>query len=124
MIMKPLTLPFTILFFFVIHSTLANAKHTELNHSFKIVGNKRMPYFSKGACEMKVEYDSASIDHLYLSAEFKKNGLLKTRTRLLFKGAKFDLYKFSEYVSQSKFLVDGLQVVREEKSLGWHILYL
>ena len=121
--MKLLNLPLVLLVFFVVQVQPAEAQKTELKHTFKIVGNKRIPFYSKEACEMSVEYDTTSIDHLYMS-EFKKNGVLKTRTRLLFKGEKFNLNKFSEYADQSKLLVDGLQYdFREDGSLGSELLY-
>jgi len=55
---------------------------------------------------MSVEYDTASNDHLYIS-EFRKNGYLKTKTQLLFKGQKFNLEKIDEYNKKNELIADG-----------------
>ena len=121
--MKPLTLVFTILFFSVINVQQAAAHKADPKYTFRIVGKNRIPFYSRGASEMMVDYDTASINHLYIS-EFRENRVLKTKTRLLFKGEKFNLEKISEYASQGQLMVDGiLAEFREDGTLGSEVLF-
>ena len=121
--MKLHTLLFTTLFLTNIHVQQAVAQKTDFKHTFRIVGNNRIPFYSGETCEMMADYDTTSNNHLYIS-EFNKNGVLKTRTRLLFKGEKFNLDKYSEYADQGKLLFDGIQAdFREDGSLVSELLY-
>ena len=121
--MKLPTLLLTILLLSVIQVQQAEAQKTDLKHTFKIVGKNRIPFYSGETCEMMADYDTTSINHLYIT-EFKKNGFLKTRTRLLFKGERFNLDRFAEYTSQGKLLVDGIQAdFREDETIGSELLY-
>jgi len=121
--MKLFTLLFTTLFLSVIQVHQAVAHKTDPNYTFRIVGKNRVPFYSRGAFEMRVDYDTSSINHLYIS-EFRKNRVLKTRTRLLFKGEKFNLEKISEYASQGQLMVDGILAdYREDGSLVSELLF-
>ena len=121
--MKLLTLLITTLFLSFILVQQADAHKTDPKYTFRIVGKNRIPFYSRGASEMTVDYDTASINHLYIT-EFKKDGFLKTRTRLLFKGERFNLERFAEYASQGKLLVDGIQAdFREDETIGSELLY-
>ena len=75
-------------------------------HSFKITGQTSIPSYKKDIGLMSVEYDTASTDHLYIS-EFRKNGYLKTKTQLLFKGQKFNLEKIDDYNRKNELIADG-----------------
>jgi TonB family protein len=72
---------------------------------------------------MTVEYDTASTDHLYIS-EFRKNGSLKTKTQLLFKGQKFNLDKLEEYNLRKELLVDGIKTeYNEDETIASEFLF-
>ena len=109
--MKISILLLTVLFLFAFQ--LAHSQKPEGIHSFKITGKTRVPVFGKTEGEMSVKYDSASTDHLVISV-FKKNGILKTKTQLLFKGEKFNLYDLAEYVRRGELLVDGMKIEYKE----------
>jgi TonB family protein len=85
-----------------------NVQSQEKNgtHSFKITGKTSLPINKPTVSMMTVEYDTASTNHVYIS-EFRKNGSLKTKTQLLFKGQNFNLEKIDEYNGRNKLLVDG-----------------
>lgn len=72
---------------------------------------------------MSVEYDTASTDHIYIS-EFRKNGYLKTKTQLLFKGQKFNLDKLEEYNLRKELLVDGIKTeYNEDETIASEFLF-
>jgi protein TonB len=104
--MKPSAFLLTI--FLLTFLLTPNVQSQEKNgtHSFIITGKTSIPSYKSDVSQMTVEYDTASTDHLYIS-EFRKNGYLKTKTQLLFKGQNFNLEKIDEYNSRNKLLVDG-----------------
>jgi len=101
----------------------AYSQKTEITHTFKIAGSKRIPVNTGTASEMVVDYDSVRIDHVVISV-FKKKGILKTNTQLLFKGEKFNLYNLDEYVRKGELLVDGMKKeYDEDKSVTSELFY-
>ncbi|HEX7584255.1 MAG TPA: energy transducer TonB, partial [Prolixibacteraceae bacterium] len=73
--------------------------------------------------EMSVKYDTASTDHLVIS-EFRKDGFLKTKTQLLFKGKKFNLDNLDEHINKGELLADGIQTdYREDETVASELLY-
>ena len=125
MSMKFTTLLFTTLFLSVFLLQPAYSQDSKETHSFKITGSKCVPSYaySLSGGKLAVEYDTASTDHLYIT-EYNKNGLLKTKTRLLFKGEQFKLNNSDKYANTGELLVDGIQTVyREDKSVASEILY-
>jgi len=121
--MKIYHLLLVLLLFISFPALLTYSQNPGGNHTFKIIGNKRIPVYTETASEMSVEYDITSTDHLYIS-EYRKNGFLKTKTRLLFKGEKFNLDKLADYADKGVLLVDGIQAdYREDESLASELLY-
>lgn len=129
--MKISTLILTVLFLFSFQ--LAHSQKSEVIHSFKITGKARVPIYTefrggvpvltKIGGEMSVEYDSTSTDHLYI-LEFRKNGFLKTKTQLLFKGKKFNLANLNEHINNGELLLDGIHTdYREDETLASELLY-
>jgi len=119
--MKTTTLILTVLFLFAFHQ--APCQKPEGVHSFKITGKTRVPIFGKTEGEMSVKYDSASTDHLVIS-EFRKDGFLKTKTQLLFKGKKFNLDNLDEHIHKGELLVDGIQTdYRDDETIASELLY-
>ena len=86
----------------------SHAQESEGDHTFKITGAKQTSVYLEKVSKMSVEYDSTSTDHLYIS-EFRKNGFLKTKTRLLFTGKKFTLKTLNQHINKGELLVDGIQ---------------
>ena len=103
--MKISTPLLTVLFLFAFQ--LAHSQKPEGIHSFKITSKTRVPVFGKTEGEMSVKYDTASTDHLVIS-EFRKDGFLKTKTQLLFKGNKFNLDNLDEHINKGELLADGI----------------
>ena len=104
-------------------------------HSFKIIGKTSIQSYAYNVGMMTVEYDTTSANHLYIS-EFRKNGYLKTKTQLLFKGQNFNLEKIDGYNSRNKLLVDGTKkeynedeiiineyLFKEKKLIGQTLFY-
>lgn len=121
--MKIYNLLLVLLLFISFPALVTYSQNSEGNHTFKITGNKRIPVYTGTASEMSIEYDSTSTNHLYIS-EYRKNGFLKTKTRLLFEGEKFNLDKLTDYADKGVLLVDGIQAdYREDESLASELLY-
>jgi TonB family protein len=133
--MKPSAFLLTIflLTFFLTPNVQSQEKNA--NHSFIITGKTSLPINKPTVSMMTVEYDTASTNHVYIS-EFRKNGSLKTKTQLLFKGQKFNLGQIDAYNRRNDLLVDGTKkeyndaeiiineyLFKEKKLIGQTLFY-
>ena len=113
----------TALFLSVLLLQPAYSQEPKNTHTFKIIGSKRIMVYLPAQIEMRVEYDTASIDHLYIT-EYNPNGFRKTKTRLLFKGEKFNLERISKSIEKGELLMDGIQTdYKDNNSIGSELLY-
>jgi TonB family protein len=122
--MKSFILLLTLLSLVLFIPHQSHAQKSEGDHTFKITGAKQASVYLEKVSKMSVEYDSTSTDHLYIS-EFRKNGFLKTKTRLLFTGKKFTLKTLNQHISKGELLVDGIQADyrEDDESIASELVY-
>ena len=90
-----------------------NAQDEKETHTFKIIGNTRMPVIIGLPNEKAVEYDPKSSDHLIVSIFNKTNSVIN-RKLYLFKGKRFDLSKENQYIADHVLIRDGIQLIYRE----------
>lgn len=101
--MKKFSAIFSIFCLLVIIGHQSYAQKTTITPSFKISGAKNYTNYQGGA---KVEYHPASPDHLYIYI-YDQNGQLLMKTSYNFKGKKFLLKKFNDYIKEKQLVRDG-----------------
>jgi len=82
----------------------AHSKDKNEKHTFEIIGRTQLRT-SNG--EKRVEYDSISPDHLYIS-DFDKEGKITVKRQFLFTGRTFDLsVDYLKYMRNKEIMIDG-----------------
>lgn len=121
--MKTKLLLFSILLCVVFQVQEAQSKDKNETHNFKIVGKTELTNFQGYKV---VEYDSLSMDHLYVTTYTNKGGRIISKKQYLFKGDKFDLSKsYQVYIDRKEILIDGVYTFyKEDGSLLKTLHYL
>ena len=100
-------------FLLVIGICSQEALSQEVIHSYKIIGEKRVPSYSGEVKEVSVEYDPLSIDHLILS-NYDSKGVLLKKSHFLFTGNKFNLSNSQSYLYKKYISKDGISTTYAE----------
>lgn len=98
-------------------------KAQEVSPAFKITGAFKMEVFPGSVVQRGVEYDPNSSNHLFIS-HLGAKGILLEKAQYLFKGKKFNLADFQDYLLKKELLQDGIhKIFSKEQVLTAEMIY-